>query len=652
MARKSKLKGQEELDRAVGMFSEAKSQHSTFVERVESRYTSWRGVLEANSKAASWTSKLHPPYVQHIIETSLASLIDDTLRYKIRPRHTLANPETVAQLRKGAEAHQIIFDWQTREDKLAEIQRPFILQNAIAGVSIAKTYWTTKEQRRRQLVNVEVPVLNPATEEPIYDPFTGKMVTLPQMQEKTKVTTIYDGPTTEVVDVRDFFWHEAATSLETSDYLIHRTWMTWEQIEDAFGNDAFGENRGGWTLEQVKKRIGDKDENGDSFTEELGGRESSLFNMDRTKNRLEVLEVWDRRKNRVITVLNRTALLAARDFPFWHEKPPFTACVTQPDLFMIPGISVVEKIKDLQSALWTTMNQRIDNLNLVNNAIFWFRPDIEDIDEYTFEPGARWPVEDPTQIQAWAPNPMPAEVSLGAEQLFKGDLQNLAGGFPFSSGADSGNVDQTTATGASLVTGLAQRSVNLAKGRIRIAFSDIGDQRLVLNQQFLREPMLVPVLGVDDEEVLHEIWPEILAGDYSITQEITSDAATKQEEQASEQAKLQMAMALAPVVAQLSQAGAAKMINMDAYVEDFLHAFGIEDTDRYFVSPQTAAGAAPPGPGGGGGGGAPAPPGSEGPGGTTAPAATDSTAPANQVSQSPAVLMQRALAARGGANNQ
>lgn len=646
--RSSKLPGQEELDRAVDFFSEAKAKHSAFVEQVEKRYVAWRGVLEYGSTAAKWTSKLHPPYVQHIIETSLASLIEDKLSYKIRPRHTLANPETVAHLRKGAEAHQIIFDWQTRESKLADIQRPFILQNAITGVSIAKTYWTTEEQRRRQLVNVEVPVENPMTGEPIYDPFTGKMVTLPQMQEKTKVTTIYDGPTTEVIDVRDFFWHEAATSLETSDYLIHRSWMRWDQIEDAYGNKAFGEDRGGWSLEQVKKRIGEKDENGESFTEELGGREASLFNMDRTKNRLEVLEVWDQRKKRVITVLNRTALLAARDYPFWHEKAPFTACVTQPDLFMIPGISVVEKIKDLQSALWTTMNQRIDNLNLVNNAIFWFRPDIEDIDEYTFEPGARWPVEDPTQIQAWAPNPMPAEVSLGAEQLFKGDLQNLAGGFPFSSGADSGNVDQTTATGASLVTGLAQRSVNLAKARIRIAFSDIGEQRLVLNQQFIREPMVVPVLGVDDAEILHEIWPEILAGDYTITQEITSDAATKQEEQASAQAQLQMAMALVPVAAQLSQGGAAKMINLDAFVEDFLKAFGVEDTDRYFVSSQPAA---PPAPGGGGGGGPQPPAGPPGPGGTTAPQASDATSPGSQTSLSPEVLMQRALASRGGVVN-
>lgn len=642
--RSSKRPGQEDLDRALGFFQAAKSNQASFVEKVEERYVSWRGTLEYGSKAAQWTSKLHPPYVQHIIETSLASLIDDRLSYKIRPRHTLARPETAAALRKGADAHQIIFDWQTRESKLAEIQRPFILQNAIAGVSIAKTYWTTQEQRRRQMVTVEEPLLHPETQEPIYNPLTGQMVTLPRMQEQTKVTTIYDGPTTEVIDVRDFFWHEAATSLETSDYLIHRAWLRMDQIEDGYQNGAFGEDRGGWSLATVKKLLGDNDNDATSFTDELGGRESSLFNLDRTKDRHEVLEVWDQRRKKVVTILDRTALLGNRDYPFWHEKPPFAACVTQPDLFMIPGISVVEKIKDLQSALWTTMNQRIDNLNLVNNAIFWFRPDIEDIDEYTFEPGARWPVEDPAQIQAWAPNPMPAEVSLGAEQLFKGDLQNLAGGFPFSSGTDSGNVDQTTATGASLVTGLAQRSVNLAKGRIRIAFGEIGDQRLVLNQQFIREPMVVPVLGVDDEEILHEIWPEILSGDYSITQEVTSDAATQQEERAKAQATLQMAMAYAPIAAQLSQAGAARMINMDAFAEDFLKATGIDDTERYFV---TATPAAPGAPGGGGG---EAPPGEEGPGGVTAPQASDATSPSSQVSLSPEVLLQRALAGRGGAN--
>lgn len=646
MARKAgKKPNQDALDKAVLQFGEAARNHSRFVRGVEGRYKSYRGTLEANTKAAGWTSKLHPPYAQHIIETGLASLIDDRLRFKVRPRHTLADAEARARARKGAEAHKIIFDWQLKRSKFSEIQRPLILQNAIAGMTAAKTYWMTREERRRHLVPVEEPLLNPETSEPIYNPFTGRMVTLPVLREKTVATTVYDGPTTEVVDVRDFLWHEAATSLEKSDYVIHRVWLHKDEIEDAYKAGQFGPDRGGWSKEDVFQLLGD---NARSSADELGHREAELFSYDRTKDRIAVVEVWNNRTRMVTTFVSfgaGGALLAHRKFPFFHERPPFTVIVTQPELFMIPGISQVEKIEDLQRALWSTMNQRIDNLNLVNNAIFWFRPDIEDIDEYTFEPGARWPVEDPTQVQMWAPNPIPAEISLGAEALFKGDLQNLAGGFPFSSGAESQTVDQKTATGASIVTGLAQRSVNLAKSRIYEGISDIAEQRLILNQQFIREPMAVPVLGVDDEETLHEIWPEILAGDYTIEQEPAADALTQQEDQARAQAQLQLAAQVLPVLAPLSQNGLARMLNMDAFVEDFLKAFGVEDTERYFVSkpaPQVGGPGSPAG-----GPGAP-----EGPGGVTGPGSIDpAVSPSSQISQSPEVLLQRALAARGGGQN-
>ena len=104
-------------------------------------------------------------------------------------------------------------------------------------------------------------------------------------------------------------------------------------------------------------------------------------------------------------------------------------------------------------------------------------------------------------------------------------------------------------------------------------------------------------------------------------------------------------MAAVPIMAQLSQAGVGRMLNMDAFIEDFLIAFGIEDTERYFVS--APAPASPPA--GGGGPGAPAGP--EGPGGVTAPQASDSSSPSSQVSLSPEVLLQRAMASRGGAVN-
>lgn len=633
----AELQNQEALDKALDHFSDAKQAHDEFVEAVEKRYKVYRGVLDIASDAAQWTSKSHPPYIMHIVETTLASLIEDKLKFRVRPKASLANmvdPGAGKRATDGARAHQILFDWQTRLDGFTKKQRPFILQNAIAGLTVAKTSWSSRKERRRQLVAAEEPLLD-ENEQPILNQMTGQPVTVPSFKEKVAVTTVYDGPTTEVRDVRDFLWTPNATSLQTSPYVIDRVWKTPEEIEKDFRDGGpFGPKRGGWTLEQVKDKL---TESKDSSKEELETRERSLFNVDRTKGLVEVWEVWDNQKKCLTTVANRCALLAYREgFPFYHDDYPFVVCSTQPDLFRIPGISQVEKIAHLQTLLWDITNQSLDNLRLVNNAIFFFRPDMEDIDSYEFYPGARWLVEDPAQVNNWAPNPLPAEVSIGREALIKGDMQTLAGGFPFSSGTDSQFVDQKTATGASIVSSLAQRSMDLAKKQLYAAWEEIGEQRMILNQQFIREPMVAPVLGLDSEEQLEVIWPELLQGDFEFQLEPIPDALMKQEEQAAAQGLLQ---AIAPLIP-MTAAGAGTPLNLDAFVEDLLRAHGKEDFDRYFSKTPPAM----PQPGAGGGGVAPGAPQAD-PLGVTGQGSIDpSVSPSSSTSLSPMRNLQRAQA--------
>ncbi len=624
---------QDALDRAVKLFDESRQSHDDFVRKVESRYKTYRGILDQKSEAAQWTSKSHPPYIMHIVETTMASLVEDHIRYRISPRPSidaLLEPGAQEKAVQGAKAHQILFDWQIEGDEFSDFQRPFMLQNAIAGLTVAKTYWTTRSERRRKLMPVEE-------------------FGVTRFEESTDLTVVYDGPTTEVRDVRDFFWTPNATSLENSPWIIDRVWKLPEEIWEGFKDGGpFGSNRGGWSEEQCRKLIGKE---GDQETEELVSREQELWNIERTKGLVEVWEVWDRTKKTVTTIANKKVLLSHREgFPFFHDDYPFVICSTQPDLFLLPGVSQVEKVAHLQTLLWDVANQSIDNMRLVNNAIFMFRPDVEDVDAYPFYPGARWLVEDPAQVQMWSPNPLPAEVSIGREGLIKGDMQNLAGGFPFSSGTDSQFVDQKTATGASIVSSIAQKSMDLAKRELYKAIRKIGKQRMILNQQFIREPQVAPVLGLDNEQQLEVIMPELLQGDFDFKMEPIPDSLMKQEEQASAQALIQLALSAFPVVAAAAQNGAATPLNLDAFMEDMLKAFGKEQTDRYFSkqAPAMLPGA------GGGGGGPMAPPGSEGqPMGITGPQSIDpAVSPGAQISEAPSTLMQRAQAmSRGGAQN-
>src|SRR6187551_3637792 len=137
-------KNQEAFDRALGYVEECNRFHNELIDKVEKRYKAYKGIVETVSDASQWTSKLYPPYIMHIVETSLASMVDDKLRYKIRPRATLDSyfdPTAGERARLGSEAHQVLFDWQVRQSKLQAQLRPFMLQNAIAGITVAKTMW-------------------------------------------------------------------------------------------------------------------------------------------------------------------------------------------------------------------------------------------------------------------------------------------------------------------------------------------------------------------------------------------------------------------------------------------------------------------------------------------------------------------------------
>jgi hypothetical protein len=168
---------------------------------------------------------------------------------------------------------------------------------------------------------------------------------------------------------------------------------------------------------------------------------------------------------------------------------------------------------------------------------------------------------------------------------------------------------------------------------------------MVLNQQFIRTPTVAPVLGLDGEEELAVIMPELLAGDFSFEIEPIADALAKQQDQASSQALYQMALQAAPVLAALAQAGQATMINYDALWEDTLKAFDKTDTKRYFSSAKPPA---MPGPGGAQQGGGETL--GDQPNGVTAQQSIDpAVSPSSGLSLSPEMHMQRALSqTRGG----
>lgn len=618
MADKPKLS--ESAGKALKQFDETLGFHQSLCERIRRNHDAYLGVLEINSKADQWPhSKLHPPYLQNILETAVAALADDKLSFRIRPRPKFYEPWEWELAKEGARAHEILHGYQLDRDRFQEKQRPFVLENLKSGYAVVKNYWKTDHRTVRKLGVVDTGARDYG------------IAGIEQLFEYVEVESnelLFDGPTTEVVNPNDFCWHEAAVDIQRSPVVWHRVWLHINELREL-------ERQG------VYKNVSQLGETRDFTNEHSEGDRS------RTKDMVEVLEIWrlEPQGIRVVTLGNRKVELREdRANPFWHGEYPFVVSSIQSIPFKIEGISMAGKLSHLQEAIWDLMNQRHMNVAILNNFIAVIRSDVQDPDAFTWEPGARWEVESEGAIEQLPVDPTVSQVSMPAEALLKQDMQNLSQSQPFTSTSEASRIGADTATEAALVTNLAQRATIAMKTNLNQAYQRIGQQRTELNKQFLRSNIAVHRVGLDNEPEQVEIAPYLLQGGFDFDITPMNESLMRAERRAEANAMLTTMAQIVPLIAALAQGGNATMLNMDEFVRLWLENSDVGPPERFFS--QAAPAVAP---------GNPTQMGTPDPftgGGVTAPQATDPlTSPSAQASLSGETMMQRNLARRGGAFN-
>jgi hypothetical protein len=599
-----------------GLGEDEKS-HDILCHKIESNYRAWRGILERRSEAAGWTNKQHPALAYQAIDTLLAGLLDPNPTWRLKARPRMVGPgdvPNVEELKAGIRANELLLNDELLVDGYAEKQVVFLLQNFICGLTVQKNYWRN---------SVGPAITSKITSEPIYAPNSGKILSfVPKVTSKNEGQEVYfDGPTSMPIDVRDFIWHQAATSLDTASRVAHRVWYDIGQLKELEAKGIY---------KNIDKLIEEPGAT-ESLTNPLKTREQDLFQTDRTKDKVEVLECWIDHGRRVVSIANRKVVIRDTGNPFRFEhlsnQYPFVVCSTTPDMFRIAGVSEVELIRETQEILWTLLNQRLDNLQLVNNAIVLLRDDIDDPDSFDFYPGARNLVYDPSQVQMWTPNIQIADLSLNAEGIARNDLQNLIG----ASQAAQGLVDTETATQANIVATLAQKRLAMKKQMTKYAGKRTGEQWMAMNQQMISHDKFVPIVGKDGELAMEKIEPLMLQGRYQIDVDQMDESELRQERRGEAQALLQVAGQLAPVFA-----ATGKPLNMQAFMDNLLDSYDVQDKDAYYsANPQQPPATSPQG--------AQGP--EQGPGGVTAPQASD------PFQQSGTQAVAQMLAQRGGAAN-
>jgi hypothetical protein len=563
---------------------------------VERRYRAYRGMMELKvEEQDAWRSNLTTPYILQTVEGMIATMLDPNPSWKVTPRPQPFEPLEVIMARLGGgEITSQALQWAMDNDDFVLKQRPFMQQDLVAGKTVAKIAWKTTKTTRSVLTPVEARVM---------DEFGSVLDSFPSTEEEEKEVTTFDGPTLIIRDVRDFFRPESATGVEDAAWVIDRAWRTYD---DVYAMEEAGIYSGCEGLKESQNIAGQTG---------YSDREQLLRNQDRTKGLIEVLEYWT--NERVVTVGNRKVVLADIPNPYRHGRKPFVVCSAMPDAFQFDGISVVEALGQLQQMLWTIQNQRLDNLRLAGNLITLIRSDVDDPDSFEFHPGAQWFVEDPAQVTTLPVDPNLGQMTIQTEQLIKGDLQNIMGGLPMAGGVSSGTIDQQTATGMSIITSIAQKIIQARKQHYTWAYEQIGEQFLQIMGQMMRGDRAISVMGKEGNRRLLVVSPLDLQGDHDVKISVMDDSMLRQEKRAESQALLQTAANVSQIVP----------LNMKAFVEHFLDAYGIQDKEKYFShGPGTAGAQGQPAPAQGGAGTAPAPapepvtPGAPGnPGGMTAP---------------------------------
>lgn len=604
----------ESASAALKGFEEDSKSHDLWVARVDRWYRSWRGVLERNSQADDWRSKLHPPYILQIIETLCAGVLDPNPTWKVRARQRMTTADELHSIAEGAKALEILLSSQRDSDLMVLKQRAHRLQGLIAGMSVWKTRWTLEERLATKTRKVEG-----------FDEY-GWPAEVDEEYEAAVPTK--DDPSVECVDVRDWIPHESARDVATAKRITHRVWLSYEDLQEL-------------QRQGVYRNVADLKETR-SFADSLASRETDLFQVDRTKDLIELLEIWQD-DGKVITIANREVELSNRKNPFDHGKYPFIACAPVPDLFRMQGISIVELVEDLQEMLWTLQNQRLDNLELLNNLVIKVREGSM-FETPVFAPGEQWLMDDLSAAEVLQMPTFPAEISLQSEGLIKADIQNIPGASPALLGQAEGA--EQTATEISLLTNLAQRRLSAMKFQFTLADKLVGEQWIDLNKQFLTEERYVSIVGEDGDEGWVLIHPESFAPlEWRIEVEQMDEAMLRQERLAEAQARFQVALQGVPAMAAIGMP-----LNMKAFMEDVLDAAGVSDKDRYFSQVPQPLGAAQGqgGPSAGTPGLPQLPIGAEG---ATAPQAIDANSPSNAFSQSPVAAQQRMGAMAGGPIN-
>lgn len=501
--------------------------------------------------------ELFIPYGFTVIETNLPRVLASDPRIAAKPE------DESAAAREACEPVKRLFERDQKRMKYELRLQETVRSGLRYGLGVQKLWWNQKYRSGLQVA--------PKVSEDGYK------------LEKSDKILVFEGPDALSVDIFDFFWDPKGYDLASCGYVIHRAWLSPQEVEDrvAEGKKRREEGHdGGWAeldIEGIKGLASDS-KRGEIHQERWEAAGISGYNTQ-GNNLFEVWEYHDRDK--VITVLGKELIVQNAPNPYLHGDFPFQ--IYRPTIMEheFVGVGEIEPIAHLQYELNTMRGQRRDAADIALNRGYFYSQGMLNPKSVTTGAGVFVPVQgDPKDVVYPMPFSDIPQSSVSEEEALKRDIE-LTTGISESTVGSSG---EETATGTQLVqaaanTRIRQKAKNMLPDLLRPATK----QQRELYKQHLSERK-AQTIRVEQDPSVGTGYTFVTVGPKEINANIEVepiDGSTEaQNEVQKRQDAVQLVDALAPFLAELDQ---------PKFVKYLLEQFGIDQPETYIVPPEPKA---------------------------------------------------------------
>jgi hypothetical protein len=471
------------VERVQSRYSAAEQEHKQFRTRSAEFYALYRNLQDFRTNNADrpdrdvmrraqreWGAELFIPFAYRTVETIVPRMLAH--RPKMNPL-----PED-EQAYGNVDNMRFLLDKQQEQIRYELILQDICKDGLVYGLGVQKVGWkkTTKTIRG----------IKPGT--------YGTWV------EDTSERCTFDDAWAEWVDPFDFLWDPYGHSVETCDYVFHRTWRSSDYVSRMVkaGHWRARENDPActWTLEDILSSSAVT--KFDEVQQDRRSAEGYAAQREGTHSRRH--EVWEFHDGRqVITVLNSEFPVQVGENPMPDGSLPFMVFRPTKVGGRMVGIGEIEPIRDLQYEINTLRGQRRDAATMALGRGYAFDETTVNADDLIIGPNIAIPVNgSPRDFPVPPPYRRRPASGYSEEQAIASDIESTSGiSDPVTGGEGNGPASQT-ATGVQLVQQAAGLRI---QNKTRRLGSEIivpgGDAWVLLNQTKILEPRPVRVPNED-----------------------------------------------------------------------------------------------------------------------------------------------------------